>query len=202
MVLHHFMCCNPSLGLATKARACKVAGQEGSPRVKKSVREWTLTLPKEFPFWEVESWLSPKCSESNCKGQNPMDWRVIYTIGKLLKFRCLKWARITHLDIWNMSYGQKKGLESNWQFDSWPLKLRNWPDFLAFRWRATYHWKSFDEGYNFVLDLVSIGGLHTKLWAPQSHENLNFGNFEIPTWESRDKKPFGCGSRGEAQNIL
>ncbi len=27
------MCCNPSLGLATKARACKVAGQEGNPGV-------------------------------------------------------------------------------------------------------------------------------------------------------------------------
>jgi hypothetical protein len=26
-------CCNPSLGFMTKERACKVAGQEGSPRV-------------------------------------------------------------------------------------------------------------------------------------------------------------------------
>jgi hypothetical protein len=32
-------CCNPSLGLVTKKRACKVAGQEGSPIVKESVRE-------------------------------------------------------------------------------------------------------------------------------------------------------------------
>jgi len=36
-------CRNPSLGLVTKARACKVAGQEGSPGVTphalKSVRE-------------------------------------------------------------------------------------------------------------------------------------------------------------------
>jgi hypothetical protein len=30
---------NPNLRLATKARACKSAGQEGSPRVKESVRE-------------------------------------------------------------------------------------------------------------------------------------------------------------------
>jgi len=30
---------------------------------------------------------------------------------------------------------------------------------------VTYHWKAFDKGYNFVLDLISIGGLHTKLWA-------------------------------------
>jgi hypothetical protein len=33
------------------------------------------------------------------------------------------------------------------------------------RWHATYHWKALDEGYNFALD--SIGGLHTKLWAPK-----------------------------------
>jgi len=27
---------------------------------------------------------------------------------------------IAHLDIWNTSYGQKKGQESNDQFNSWP----------------------------------------------------------------------------------
>jgi hypothetical protein len=31
---------------------------------------------------------------------------------------CPKWPRIGHLDIDNQSYGQKKGRESNWQFDS------------------------------------------------------------------------------------
>jgi len=30
---------------------------------------------------------------------------------------------------------------------------------------VTYRWKVPDEGYNFVSDLVSIGGLHTKLWG-------------------------------------
>jgi len=30
---------------------------------------------------------------------------------------------------------------------------------------VTYHWKAFDEGYNFALDLVSIRGLHAKLRA-------------------------------------
>jgi hypothetical protein len=31
----------------------------------------------------------------------------------------------------------------------------------------TYHWKFFDEGYNFALDFIAIGGLHAKLWAPK-----------------------------------
>jgi hypothetical protein len=74
---------------------------------------------------------------------------------------------VTHLDIWNTSYGQKKGRKSNWQFDSRPLKVGNWPDFLVCRWRATYRWKALNNGYNFALDLISIKGLHTKLCGPK-----------------------------------
>jgi hypothetical protein len=33
---------------------------------------------------------------------------VLYIIEKLLERRCLKWAHISHLDIWNTSYGKKK----------------------------------------------------------------------------------------------
>jgi len=152
-------------GFATKERACKFVGQEGSLGVKENVREWTFTLQRELPLWELESRWTPKCSKSDHKGQNPMNWRVLYTIEKILECRCLKWAFMTHLDIWNTNYGQKKGWESNWQFDSQPLKVKNWPDFLAFRWGETYRWKALDEGYNFALDLISIGGLHAKLWG-------------------------------------
>jgi hypothetical protein len=55
----------------------------------------------------------------------------------------------------------------NWQFDSRPLKVRNRLDFLACRWRTTYCWKALNDGYNFVSDLISIGGLHTKLCTPK-----------------------------------
>jgi hypothetical protein len=57
---------------------------------------------------------TPKSSKCNCTGQNPLVWKVLYIIGKLLKCRCLKLACISHLDIWNTSYEQKKGRESNW----------------------------------------------------------------------------------------
>jgi len=53
------------------------------------------------------------------------------------------------------------------------------------RWRATYCWKAFDEGYNFALDFISIRGLHTKLWGPKfakvptlAISGLPFGNPE------------------------
>ncbi len=32
-----------------------------------------------------------------------------------------------------------------------------------------------------------------KVMTPQSYESPNLGNFETPTWESGDKKPFRCG---------
>jgi hypothetical protein len=36
------------------------------------VGECTLTLLNEFPFWELESWWTPKFLKSNRKGQNPL----------------------------------------------------------------------------------------------------------------------------------
>jgi hypothetical protein len=119
----------------------------------------------KLPLWELESRWTLECSESDFRGQNSMDWGILYIIEHLLKRRCKKRASMTHLDIWNTSYGQKKGWESNWQFDSRPLKIGNRPDFLACRWRATYHWKAINKGYNFAIDLISIRGLHAKLRA-------------------------------------
>ncbi len=49
------------------------------------------------------------------------------------------------------------------QFDSRPLKVRNRPNFLACRQRRTYHWKAFNEGQNFTLDLIMIEVLQKKL---------------------------------------
>jgi hypothetical protein len=34
-------------------------------------------------------------------------------------------------------------------------------------WHATYRWKALDKGYHFALDLISIKGLHVKLWGPK-----------------------------------
>jgi hypothetical protein len=109
--------------------------------------------------------MDPEFSKNDCRGQYPLDSKVYYIIGKLLERRCLKWACMTHLGTKNTSYGQKKGQESICQFDFWLLKVENRPDFLACRWCVTYHWKALDEGYNFALDLTSIRGLHTNLWA-------------------------------------
>ncbi len=93
------------------------------PHFEKSVK-MKLTLPK----WELgKSTGTPKTSKFDCRDQNTSHCGVLYIIGKLLKCRCRKWARMSHLDICSTSYGKKKGQESNWQFDSRPLKVRNRP---------------------------------------------------------------------------
>jgi hypothetical protein len=74
------MCYNPSLGLATKARACKGAGQEWSPWVtfhaprnvggcegmNPHIPKWTPTLGVGVPIdsWIFKGWL---------QGQNSLD---------------------------------------------------------------------------------------------------------------------------------
>jgi hypothetical protein len=158
-----------------------------------SVREWTLTLPSEFPLWELDFRWTFKSSKSNYKGQNPLDWKILYIIRKLSGLKCLKWTRMTHLDTSNTSYGQKEGQESNWQFDSWPLKVRNRLDFLVCRWRATYYWKALNEGYSVASDLISIRDLHTKLWAPKVAGILTLGISGLPFGSLRTKWHLGVG---------
>jgi hypothetical protein len=166
--------------------------------VPKSAREWTLRLSNELPCWELESQWIPESSKCDCRGQNPSARRFFYIIGKLSKRRCLKWARIARLDIWNTSYDRKKSRESNWQFDSWPLKVRNRPDFLACRQRATHRWKALDEGYNFVLDFIANGGLHAKLCSPKVVGVPVVEISGLPLGSPGTKRPFGCGPHGEA----
>jgi hypothetical protein len=125
-----------------------------------------------------------------------MDCEIFSIIGKFLERRCLKWACIAHLDIWNTSYGQKKGRESNWQFDSQPLKIRNRPDFVGCRWHATRHWKSLDECYNFSLDLISIQGLHPKLWGPKVAGILTLAISRLPLRSPGTKCHLNVGPMG------
>ncbi len=77
----------------------------------------------------LESSGTPDCLELDNKAQNTSYWGSLDVIGKVLKRRYRKWPRIGHLDIYSPSYGQKKGRESNWQFDSRPLKVENRPLF-------------------------------------------------------------------------
>jgi hypothetical protein len=80
--------------------------------------------PNTWKSEDLESFGTPECLELNSRIQNTFHWGVLSVIGKVLKPKYRKWPCIGHLDIYSPSYGQKKGRESNWQFDSRPLKVR------------------------------------------------------------------------------
>jgi hypothetical protein len=114
---------------------------------------------------KMESSGTPENSELDLRGPISSHWSVFSFIGKVLKCRCPKWPHMSHLDICSSSYGQKKGQESNWQFDSWPLKVGNRP-LPDVSWRnETWRWKALDESYNFGLDVISIRVWGEELWA-------------------------------------
>jgi hypothetical protein len=82
----------------TKARACKgVRVIFHAPENARELKEWTPTLPNEFPLWEWESqWIS-KFSKGNFRGQKSLDWEVFYIIENILERRYVKWSCMTHL---------------------------------------------------------------------------------------------------------
>jgi hypothetical protein len=112
-----------------------------------------------------ESFGTPETLEFDCRGQNTLPWCVLYIIGKLSKCRCRKWLCMSHLDICSTRYGKNKGWESNWQFDSRPLKVNNQPNLGVCRWIVTHRWKALKESYKFSLNLIPIGGLSKELWT-------------------------------------
>jgi len=127
---------------------------------------------------------------------------VLYINEKLLERKCLKQACIVHLDIWNTSYGQKKGRESNCQFDSRREKVGNPPYLLGCTQRARYRWKALDKSYNFSLDRTSIRGLLAKLWGSKVAGIPTGVVSGLPRGSPGREKQFGCGLRGEVQSIL
>jgi hypothetical protein len=90
----------PKQGLA-KVRAKNEAWESHFmlPKVYESVRERTPTLPSELPIWELDKQWNPESSEGGYKGQNSLDWRGHYIIGKFLERKCLKWVCMIHLSI-------------------------------------------------------------------------------------------------------
>ncbi len=146
--------------------------------------------PNTSKVGDLESSGTLECFEFDSKAQNTSHWGVLGVIGKFLKRRYRKWPRIGHLNICSPSYGQKKGRESNWQFDSRPLKVGNRPLSNLRIESAISRWKDFDKGYKFGSDLITIRLCSRELWAPKV-SGLHPGQF-------RDSNPGVPGVPGKS----
>jgi hypothetical protein len=121
---------------------------------------------------DLESSGTPVCLEFDSKGKNTSPWGVLGVIGKFLKCRCPKWPRIGHLDICSPSYGQKKDRESNWQFDSRPLKVGNRP-------APDVRWES-------ATRLGKLSKKATSLVQTSSRSEVGARSYDVP--KSRESK--------------
>jgi hypothetical protein len=77
-----------------------------------------------------------------------------------------------------------------------PLKVGNRPDFLPCMGRATYLWKALNEGYNFASNLITIGGLHAKLWRPKVIEVPTLAISGLPLGSLGTKSHLDMGLMG------
>jgi hypothetical protein len=87
--------------------------------------------PKGVPLWGVgvpmDSWIFRgrfQGSKLNGLRNSLYQWKALGTYISKMGSHC-PFGHLKH-NLW-----PKKGRESNWQFDSRPLKVRNWPNFHA-----------------------------------------------------------------------
>ncbi len=132
--------------------------------------------PNTWKSWGLGVLRDSRMFKAQQQGEKNLALKCSWCIAKVLKRRYRKWPCISHLDIFSPSYGQKKGQESNWQFDSQPLKVKNQP-LLDIRFEsATRRWKDLNEGYNFGLNLVAIRLCYWALW-PSKVWGVQLGRF-------------------------
>jgi hypothetical protein len=127
-----------------------------------------------------------------------LHWGVFYIFGKVLKCKCPKWLRMSHLDIFSTSYGWKKGREPNWQFDFRSLKVGNRPDPGVCDTRLERSQGELQVCFRPHPNRRS----EREVMNAQSFRSPNWDNFGTPLWESREKMSFGCKCNGKAQRIL
>jgi hypothetical protein len=206
-------CRNPSLGLATKARGYKGC----RPREKPNSH---VICSQECKMWKNR----PSNSQGNSHigswtpGGLPNLQRVIAGV----KIQWLEELFISLESPWNVDV--QKQMSKMGSHDSfghlkhklWPkegpgVKLAIWLPTIKSQESTQFPYLQVAcdillKSSQWGLQLCFRPHLHWRsthrVITPQSYGSPNLGNFGIPTWESRDKKPFGCGPRGEAQSIL
>jgi len=176
----YIYCHNLSLGLTTKAKACKGVGQMWrsgatfqAPNNVGECERMNIYTPKWTPTLGVGVSMDSQIFKKQLQGSKPIRLRIFLYHWKSFGTQMSKMGSHDPFGHSKDKLWPKKGLGV--KCDSSPLKVDNSPNFLACRRNATYHWKALDEGYNFASYLISIGGLHTKLWAPKIAKVLIVG---------------------------
>jgi hypothetical protein len=166
------------------------------------MREWTLTLPSELPCWELKSQKDSQIFKARLQGSKLLalsnslyHWKVIENwmskIGSHYSFGHLKhklWAKErsgVKLAVWLPTTKSQESTRFSCVQATCDILLK------SSRW-----------GLQLCFEPHCDQRSAQEIMHPQSRRSRDWCNFGTPSWESRDKKPFGCGSHGKAQSIL
>jgi hypothetical protein len=150
-----------------------------------------LTLSK-LGTWSPPGF--PKTQNSIAGVKTPCIGVFLISLEKVLKCRCPKWPRMSHLDIYSPNYGQKKGPR---------IKLVIWLPTTKSR-ESTRSLRALGE-CNMALEssrreLQDWFKAHPdrrsgrKVMMAQSPGSPNRDSFRTPLWKSRDKGHLGVGA--------
>jgi hypothetical protein len=145
----------------------------------------------------LESSGTPANSELDCSSQNTLHWGVLYTIGNVLKCRCLKWPCMSHLDICSPSYAQKK-------LPIWLSTTKSRESTRIWRQQVKCN-TSLESSQRELQDCFKLDPSRRseqEVMDAQSLGSPNRDSFGTPLWESREKVTFGCKSCRGTQRIL
>ncbi len=129
-------------------QSVKCKGPWNTPsKMGENAKDEVQWLPSALPLWELHSWRSCECLEPWLERQTSTKLGPYDTIKKVLNLQCSKCPHIGHLDLICMSYDQKKGWESNLEFDFRPqIPWKQGSNEVRLE-RATHHWKDIFKGY-------------------------------------------------------
>jgi hypothetical protein len=172
------------------------------PGSAKSVREWTFTLPSELPCWELESQMDSQIFKAWLQGSKLIvlkislyHWKVIEAYMSKMGLHC-PFGHLKH-KLWSK---ERPGVK----LTIWLLTIKSWEStqFSCFQVTCDIPLESSWQGLQLCLRPHCNRRSSQEVMCLQSHNSPSRKNFRTPTWESRDKKPFGCGLLVELQNIL
>jgi hypothetical protein len=195
--------------LATKARVCKVVGQEGSPWV-------TSSAP----------WNAKECEEMN---PHTSKWTCILGVEISMDFQIFRMRLYgskpiglkSYLYHWNFIEILMSKMGSHDPFGHlkhklwpkerlgvklivWPLTTKSWEStiFPCVQVTCNIPLESSWQRLQLFFKIHDNQRYAHKIMGPKSRKSPNSRNFGTPIWESWDKMPFGWGPHGEVQSIL
>jgi len=193
---HGIHCCNPSLGLVTKAKACKGCGLRGKPGSEGKCERMNLHTPKGASTLGVEVPLDSQIFKEQLQGSKPNGLKSSLYHWKILKTKMFKLG--SHNPFGHLKHKLWPKERPEVKLAIWLLttKSQELPQFSGMQVACNIPLKISQRGLQLCFRPNFNMRSTREVMGPQSRGSPNCWNFRTPIWESRDKMTFGWWSHG------